>query len=98
MRKKTLNKKLRIMHYGDNLFALVLDYYVNFHISNEMISKLIQGHYHTWVSPMYLVMYKNRWWNKNCSSLAAYIQTIVLNSRGITPLIYTIQSLRHLSP
>ena len=58
--KKTLNKKLRIMHYGDNLFALVLDYYVNFHISNEMISKLIQDHYHTWVSPMYLVMYKNR--------------------------------------
>lgn len=78
--KKTMNKTLRIMHYGDNLFALVLDYYVNFHISNEMISKLIQEHYHIWVSPMYLVMYKNRWWNKTWTSIAVYIKTIVLNS------------------
>jgi predicted RecB family nuclease len=78
--KKTMNKTLRIMHYGDNLFALVLDCYVNFHISNEMISKLIQEHYHIWVSPMYLVMYKNRWWNKTWAPIAAYIKTIVLNS------------------
>lgn len=78
--KKTMNKTLRIMHYGDNLFALVLDYYVNFHISNEMISKLIQEHYHMWVSPMYLVMYKNRWWNKTWAPVAAYIKRIVLNS------------------
>ena len=78
--KKTMNKTLRIMHYGDNLFALVLDYYVNFHISNEMISKLIQEHYHIWVSPMYLVMYKNRWWNKTWAPVATYIKSIVLKS------------------
>ncbi|HZY35941.1 MAG TPA: TM0106 family RecB-like putative nuclease [Mucilaginibacter sp.] len=78
--KKTMNKTLRIMHYGDNLFALVLDYYVNFHISNEMISKLIQEHYHIWISPMYLVMYKNRWWNKTWAPIASYIKSIVLNS------------------
>ncbi|WP_214072628.1 IS66 family transposase [Mucilaginibacter sp. dw_454] len=78
--KKTMNKTLRIMHYGDNLFALVLDYYVNFHISNEAISKLIQEHYHIWVSPMYLVMYKNRWWNKTWAPVATYIRSIVLNS------------------
>ncbi len=82
--KKTMNKMLRIMHYGDNLFALVLDYYVNFHISNEMISKLIQEHYHIWVSPMYLVMYKNRWWNKTWAPVAVYIKSTVLNS----PLIH----------
>jgi hypothetical protein len=79
-RKKTRNKALRIMHYGDNLFALVLDYYVNFHVSNEMISKLIEEHYHIWISPMYLVMYKNRWWNKTWASVAIYIKSIVLNS------------------
>ena len=33
--KRTMNKTLRIMHYGDNLFALVINYYVNYHISNE---------------------------------------------------------------
>lgn len=78
--KKTMNKTLRIMHYGDNLFALVLDYYVNFHISNEAISKLIQEHYHIWVSPMYLVMYKNRWWNKTWTPITGYIRSIVFNS------------------
>jgi hypothetical protein len=78
--KRTMNKTLRIMHYGDNLFALVLDYYVNFHVSNEMISKLIEEHYHIWVSPMYLVMYKNRWWNKTWAPIALYIKEIVLNS------------------
>jgi hypothetical protein len=78
--KKTMNKTLRIMHYGDNLFALVLDYYVNFHISNEAISKLIQEHYHIWVSPMYLVMYKNRWWNKTWAPIAGYVRSIVFNS------------------
>jgi hypothetical protein len=78
--KKTMNKTLRIMHYGDNLFSLVLDYYVNFHVSNEMISKLIQEHYHIWVSPMYLVMYKNRWWNKTWASVTDYIRAIVISS------------------
>src|ERR1700744_40381 len=29
---------------------------------------------------MYLVMYKNRWWNKNWETIAVYIKTIVLNS------------------
>jgi hypothetical protein len=36
--KRTGNKNLRMMLYGDNLFALVIDYYVNYHISNEMIA------------------------------------------------------------
>jgi len=77
---KTRNQRLRIMHYGDNLFALAINYYVNYHISNEMISKLIEEHYGIWISPMYLVMYKNRWWNRNWAPVAAYIKRIVLNS------------------
>jgi hypothetical protein len=77
---KTGNKNLRMMHYGDNLFALVINYYVSYHISNELISKLIQEHYGIWISPMYLVMYKNRWWLKNWLPVADYIRKIVLNS------------------
>lgn len=68
------------MHYGDNLFALVINYYVNYHISNEMVSKLIQEHYGIWISPMYLVMYKNRWWNRTWEPVATYIRSIVLSS------------------
>jgi predicted RecB family nuclease len=78
--KKTMNKSLRIMHYGDNLFALAINYYVNYHISNEMVSRLIQEQYGIWISPMYLVMYKNRWWNKTWEPVATYIRSIVLNS------------------
>jgi predicted RecB family nuclease len=77
---KTGNANLRIMHYGDNLFALVIHYYVNFHISNEMISKMIQEQYGIWISPMYLVMYKNKWWLRKWEPTVAYIKTIVLNS------------------
>jgi Transposase IS66 family/RNase_H superfamily len=78
--KRVRNQSLRVMHYGDNLFALAINYYVNYHISNEMVSKLIQEHYGIWISPMYLVMYKNRWWNKNWSPVAEYIRKIVLDS------------------
>jgi len=78
--KKTMNKTLRIMHYGDNLFALAINHYVNYHISNELVSRLIQEHYGIWVSPMYMVMYKNRWWNKTWEPVAIYIRGIVLRS------------------
>jgi hypothetical protein len=78
--KKTMNKGLRMMHYGDNLFALVINYYVNFHISHELISKLIQEQYGIWISPMYLVSYKSKWWAKSWSPVAEYIRNIVLNS------------------
>jgi hypothetical protein len=77
---KTNNKNLRIMHYGDNLLALVINYYVNYHISHEMISKLLQEHYGIWVSQMYLVMYKNKWWNRRWEPVAGYIKEIVLKS------------------
>ena len=78
--KKTMNQTLRIMHYGDNLFALAINHYVNYHISHEMVSKLIQEHFGIWISPMYLVMYKNRWWNRTWEPVATYIKSIVLNS------------------
>jgi hypothetical protein len=78
--KKTRNQSLQMMHYGDNLFALAINYYVSYHISNELISKLIQEHYGIWISPMYLVTYKYTWWVKNWKPVADYIRGIVLNS------------------
>lgn len=78
--KKTMNQTLRIMHYGDNLFALAINHYVNYHISNELVSKMILEHYGVWISPMYMVQYKNRWWNRTWEPVATYIRNIVLNS------------------
>jgi hypothetical protein len=78
--KRINNTNLRMMHYGDNLFALAIHYYVNFHISHEMISRLMQEQYGIWISQMYLVSYKGKWWLRKWEPVAEYIKAIVLNS------------------
>lgn len=45
-----------------------------------MISKLIQEHYGIWISKMYLVMYKSKWWGRIWEPVESYIKNIVLNS------------------
>ncbi|MBS1904880.1 MAG: IS66 family transposase [Bacteroidetes bacterium] len=77
---RTNNRSLRMMHYGDNLFALAVHYYVNYRLSNALISQLIQEQFGIWISPQYLVMNKYTWWNKSWKQEAEYIQRIVLNS------------------
>jgi len=79
-RRRESNKSLRMLRYGDNLFALVINYYVKYRLSNEMISKIIQEHYGIWVSPMYLVMQKNEWWTRTWQEEADYIKQIVFHS------------------
>lgn len=66
--------------YGANLFALVIYYYVNYHLSNEMIAKLIQEQYGVKIGRTYLTTAKNKWWNKTWRADADYIREIVLHS------------------
>lgn len=66
--------------YGPNLFALVIYYHVNYHLSNEMIAKLIQEQYGVKIGRTYLTTAKNKWWIKTWESDAEYIREIVLNS------------------
>jgi len=68
------------LHYGDNLFALVIHYYVNYHISNGKICSLIEEQYGVRMGRQYLVTAKNRWWKKMWGPDADYIREIVLNS------------------
>jgi hypothetical protein len=70
---------LRIRHYGDNLFAFATYLYVNFNISNELISRLIQEQFGVWMSQMYLVMNKHKWW-KLWQPEFDYIRQTVLSS------------------
>jgi Transposase IS66 family/RNase_H superfamily len=66
--------------YGPHLFALVIYYHVNYHLSNEMIAKLIQEQYGVKIGRTYLITAKNKWWNKTWGTDAEYIREIVLHS------------------
>ena len=77
--KKANNANLRIRHYGDNLLAFVTDLYINYNISNELVSRLIREQFGIWISQMYLVMNKHKWW-KQWNPEVEYIRKIILAS------------------
>ena len=68
------------LHYGDNLFALVIHYYVNYHLSSGKICSLLEEQYGVRMGRQYLVTAKNKWWNKMWAPDAEYLREIVLNS------------------
>ena len=73
------NRTLRMMHYGDNLFAWVINIYVNYHISHDMISRMLLEQFGIWMSPMYLIQRKHKWLQK-WEPEVNYLLEIVLNS------------------
>lgn len=62
--KKANDADLRIRHYADNVFALATHLYINYNISNELVSRFFAEHYGIWISQMYLVMYKQKLWQQ----------------------------------
>jgi predicted RecB family nuclease len=68
------------LHYGDNLFALIVNYYVTYHLSNEMICDLIEEQYSVRIGRSYLAVTKNKWWDRTWKPDAEYIRAIVLQS------------------
>lgn len=56
------NAILKRMRYGNNLMALITQMYIIYHISSNMIAKMIMDQYHIWISPMYVVDRKYKWW------------------------------------
>ncbi len=76
-RVATKNSRL---HYGDNLFALVIHYYVNYHLSSGKICSLLEEQYGVRMGRQYLVTAKNKWWNIMWAPDAEYLREIVLNS------------------
>jgi hypothetical protein len=71
-------------HYGDNLFALIVHYYVTYNLSNYKIGKLLKEHFGIGLPGRYLIISKNLWWVRNWSEEARYIRQMVLN----TPVIH----------
>ena len=73
------NRILRMSLYGNNLFAWVINIYINYHISHEMISRMLMEQFGIWMSPMYLVQRKYNWciqWHPE----VRYIWQIIRNS------------------
>lgn len=78
--KKTSDQSLRMMQFGDNFFAYVVNLYVTCHISHEMISRILKEQFAIQVKHMYLVMRKEHWWMQNWQPEVNYIRKIVLDS------------------
>lgn len=58
------NGTVRRMLFGDNLFAWTTNLYVNYHISHEMISRLLQEQFGIWTFRQYFVDRQHKWWHK----------------------------------
>ncbi len=55
------NHNFHRLQYGSNVFAYVTNLYVGYNLSNYMISRIMQEQFGIWISPMYLVMRKEKW-------------------------------------
>lgn len=77
--KRSSYGNIRKLHYGNNLFAWITNLYVRYHISHDLISRLINEQFGIWINPMYLVMTKQKWW-RNWKPEVNYLWQIVRNS------------------
>ena len=77
--KQYNNHNFRRFQYGSNVFAYATNLYVSYNISNYMISKIMQEQFGIWISPMYLVMRKEKWW-KEWQPEVDYIWKTILHS------------------
>lgn len=58
------NGVLRMFHYGDNIFSWAVNLYVNYHVSHEMICKMLFEQFGIEMFYVYLIRSKGRWWVK----------------------------------
>ena len=78
-RRNFNNSILRKLQYGDNLFAWAVNIYVNYHISHDMISKMLLEQFGIWMNHMYLIQRKHKWWRK-WQPEVNYLWQIIYNS------------------
>jgi len=55
---------LRRVHFGDNLFAWAVNLYVNYHISHELISRLLQEEFGIYANRLYFMQRKEKWFQQ----------------------------------
>jgi hypothetical protein len=61
---------LRRVHFGDNLFAWAINLYVNYHISHELISRLLQEEFGIYANRLYFMQRKEKWFQQFSPEIA----------------------------
>jgi hypothetical protein len=75
-RMKHNDAVLRRVHFGDNLFAWVVNLYVNYHISHELISRLLQEEFGIYANRLYFMQRKEKWFQQFSAEIARLRETI----------------------
>jgi hypothetical protein len=55
---------LRRVHFGDNLFAWAVNLYVNYHVSHELISRLLEEQFGIYANRLYFMQRKEKWFQQ----------------------------------
>jgi predicted RecB family nuclease len=55
---------VRMVHFGDNLFAWAVNLYVNYNLSHEMISRLLEEQFGIYANRLYFMQRKEKWFEK----------------------------------
>jgi hypothetical protein len=63
-RMKYNDSTVRMVHFGDNLFAWAVNLYVNYHISHELISRMLEEQFGIWANRLYFMKRKEKWFEQ----------------------------------
>jgi hypothetical protein len=61
---------LRRVHFGDNLFAWAVNLYVNYHVSHELISRLLEEQFGIYANRLYFMQRKEKWFQQFSPEIA----------------------------
>lgn len=78
-RLRLTDKRVRLLQYGDNLFAWAVNLYVNYYMSYDQIARMLDEQFGIWMNKLYLMQRKYKWirtWQPEVD----YIKETVLNS------------------
>lgn len=75
-RMKHNDTVLRRVHFGDNLFAWAVNLYVNYHVSHELISRLLEEQFGIYANRLYFMQRKEKWFEQFAPEVARLRETI----------------------
>jgi hypothetical protein len=74
--KKHNDVVLRRVHFGDNLFAWAINLYINYHISHELISRLLEENFGIYANRLYFMQRKEKWFEQFAPEIIQLRETV----------------------
>jgi hypothetical protein len=62
--RKFNDSLIKMVHLGDNVFAWAVNLYVNYHVSHESLSKLLEEQFGIWTNRLYFMGRKEKWFQR----------------------------------